>query len=113
MAVVDIEKVKDEIVERLKPLDPDKVILFGSYASGTPNDDSDIDLFLIKDDLKVENFDEYELLASKYITDLIYKYKIGFDFFSASSSYLNEREDYFYKVDILSNGKVLYERNSS
>lgn len=113
MAVVDIEKVKTEIVERLKPLDPDKVILFGSYACGTPNEDSDIDLFLIKDDLKVENFDEYELLASKHVTDLIYKYKIGFDLFSASSSYLNEREDYFYKIDILSNGKVLYERNSS
>ena len=34
--MVDIEKLKDEIVERLKPLDPDKVILFGSYAYGTP-----------------------------------------------------------------------------
>ena len=47
--MVDIEKLKDEIVERLKPLDPDKVILFGSYAYGTPNEDSDIDLFLLKD----------------------------------------------------------------
>ena len=36
--MVDIEKLKDEIVERLKPLDPDKVILFGSYAYGTPNE---------------------------------------------------------------------------
>lgn len=112
MPIIDIEKVKDEIVERLKPLDPDKVILFGSYAYGTPNEESDIDLFLIKDDLKVENFDDYELLASKHITDLIYKYKIGFDLLSASSSYLNKREDYFYQVDILNKGRVLYERNS-
>jgi predicted nucleotidyltransferase len=111
--MVDIEVLKHEIIERLKPLDPDKIILFGSYAYGTPNEDSDIDLFLIKDDLAVNNFDKYELEASRYITDLIYKYKTGFDLLSASSSYLNQREDYFYKVDILQNGRVLYERNSS
>ena len=111
--MVDIEKIKDEIVERLKPLDPDKIILFGSYAYGTPTEDSDIDLFLVKDDLNVENFDKYELQASKNITDLIYKYKTGFDLLSASSNYLDKRQDYFYKVEILKNGKVLYERNSS
>ena len=41
--MVDIEKLKPLIVERLKPLNPDKIILFGSYAYGTPNEDSDID----------------------------------------------------------------------
>jgi len=46
--MVDIEVLKHEIVERLKPLKPDKIILFGSYAYGTPNDESDIDLFLVK-----------------------------------------------------------------
>jgi len=111
--MVDIEILKHEIVECLKPLDPDKIILFGSYAYGTPSEESDIDLFLVKDDLTVDGFDEYELKASRYITDLIYKYKTGFDLLSASSSYLNKKEDYFYKVDILQNGKVLYERNSS
>ena len=46
--MVDIEKIKHEIVERLKPLDPDKIILFGSYAYGTPNEDSDIDLCIVE-----------------------------------------------------------------
>ena len=32
--MVDIEVLKKEIVERLKPLEPDKIILFGSYAYG-------------------------------------------------------------------------------
>ena len=111
--MIDIEELKHEIIERLKLLDPDKIILFGSYAYGTPTEDSDIDLFLIKDDLAINNFDAYELQASRSITDLIYKYKTGFDLLSASSSYLNQREDYFYKVDILQNGKVLYELTSS
>lgn len=35
------------IVERLKAIDPYKIILFGSYACGTPNIDSDIDLIVI------------------------------------------------------------------
>ncbi|MFZ2633683.1 MAG: nucleotidyltransferase domain-containing protein [Desulfosalsimonadaceae bacterium] len=29
---------------------PQEIILFGSYASGTPSRDSDIDLLVIKDD---------------------------------------------------------------
>jgi len=111
--MVDIEQLKYEIVEKLKPLDPDKVILFGSYAYGTPNEDSDIDLFLVKDTLDENTQDNYELEANRQISDLIYKHKIGFDLLSASTDYLNQREDYFYKVDILQNGKVLYERNSS
>ncbi len=28
---------------------PDKIILFGSYAHGHPNEDSDIDLLIVKD----------------------------------------------------------------
>jgi len=43
--LVDIEKLKLEIIEALKPLKPDKIILFDSYAYGTLNKDSDIDLF--------------------------------------------------------------------
>lgn len=111
--MIDIEIVKYEIIERLKPLDPQKIILFGSYAYGTPTNESDIDLFLVKEDLDLDKLDVYELEASRKITDLVYKYKIGFDVLSAPSNYLNEREDYFYKVDILQNGKVLYERSVS
>ena len=46
--MVDIEKVKNEIVERLKPLNPDKIILFGSYAYGTPTENSDIDICIVE-----------------------------------------------------------------
>jgi len=102
--MIDIEKVKLEIVERLKPLNPDKVILFGSYAYGTPNEDSDIDLFLIKD----TNDTKYEARALLKLRDLMRKYKIGFDILSASNNMLKSRNDHFYRVDILEKGKVLY-----
>ena len=111
--MVDIERLKKEIVESLKPLKPDKIILFGSYAYGEPNEESDIDLFLLKDDLKFEETRNYEIDASKQLFKLTKKYNIGFDILSAPTDYIKKREDYFYKVDILQNGKVIFEQTNS
>lgn len=36
------------LLEKLRPLDPEKIILFGSYAKGKPDPDSDIDLLIVK-----------------------------------------------------------------
>jgi len=41
------ESLKNEIIEDLRTIDPFKVILFGSYAYGIPNEDSDIDLYIV------------------------------------------------------------------
>ncbi len=68
--MVDIEKLKPLIIEKLKPLNPDKIILFGSFAYGTPNDDSDIDIFLLKDGLNRDNIRAFELEASKRLRDI-------------------------------------------
>lgn len=39
-----------EVVEKIvKEYRPEKIILFGSYAWGTPTEGSDIDLFIVKD----------------------------------------------------------------
>jgi len=111
--MVDIEKIKSEIIEALKPLKPNKIILFGSYAYGTPDEDSDIDLFLLKDDLTIDETRYYEREAGKRLLPLQLKYKTnGIDILSAPTEYIQKREDYFYKVDILQNGKVWYERTS-
>jgi predicted nucleotidyltransferase len=40
----EIQSFADLIVERFKP---QKIILFGSYASGTPTSDSDLDLLVV------------------------------------------------------------------
>ena len=45
----EIQKVINDIVEKLvAEYDPQKVVLFGSYAYGSPRSDSDIDLLIIK-----------------------------------------------------------------
>lgn len=42
----EIERIVRRIVEGYHPL---KVVLFGSYAYGTPHEDSDIDMLVIKE----------------------------------------------------------------
>jgi len=48
--MINIEELKPQIIKALMPLNPDKIILFGSYAYGTPNEDSDIDLYIVTND---------------------------------------------------------------
>ena len=43
---------EEEIVEKLKTLNPLKIILFGSYAYGTPYRDSDLDISKIRIDAR-------------------------------------------------------------
>lgn len=81
--MINIEEVKTELIEQLKPLDLDKVILFGSFANGTPTEDSDIDLYIVtKDDYIPQSFKEkiqlklkvseaLDGICKKYPTDLI------------------------------------------
>lgn len=53
------ESVKNEIIENLRTIDPAKVILFGSYAYGSPNQDSDIDLYIVtKEDFIPATYEE-------------------------------------------------------
>jgi len=44
------QKQINEVVEMIaSKFKPEKIILFGSYASGTPTEESDLDLLVIKD----------------------------------------------------------------
>jgi predicted nucleotidyltransferase len=64
----------NQVIERLKPLNPEKIILFGSYAYGSPDEESDIDLMVIlKDNFIPKDFNEnmnLYLRVSSRIRDL-------------------------------------------
>ncbi len=45
-----IDLVKSIVQRLVSSLQPEQIILFGSYAYGQPNDDSDIDLLVIVSD---------------------------------------------------------------
>ncbi len=102
-----IEKIIGEIVERIrKEYRPEKIILFGSYAYGKPREESDIDLFIIKDTNKrrIDRFVEVKKLVYDpnrgiSVSPLVY-----------TNQELQERlkiKDFFV-CEILEKGKVLY-----
>lgn len=64
-AKIDIKRIIKEFVARLEPeVRVKKVILYGSYAGGRPDEWSDLDIAVISDDFKKMNpFKQAEFLA--------------------------------------------------
>lgn len=52
------KELQNEIVNTLKTLNPYKIILFGSYAYGEPDEESDIDLLFINNEDNYKSFAE-------------------------------------------------------
>ena len=49
----------NDIVKKLKTINPEKIIIFGSYANGTPEEESDVDLYIVThDDFIPQNWRE-------------------------------------------------------
>jgi len=108
-------KSKKFIDEKLKPIaekiiqeyQPDKIILFGSYAWGRPTEDSDVDLFIVKKSAK-RRIDRARELRTKLIGN---KFP-PMDLLIYTPEELQKRiamEDLFIK-DVLVKGKVLYSK---
>ncbi|MFZ5822201.1 MAG: nucleotidyltransferase domain-containing protein [Chloroflexota bacterium] len=97
-----IDDVVYQIVEKFQPI---KIILFGSYAYGTPKRESDVDLLVIMDtDLK-ETQQEIQILTN-------IDYHFGLDLLVRTPEVLERRiqmGDPFLK-EIVRKGKVVYER---
>jgi predicted nucleotidyltransferase len=97
----------DEVVKRITTkFNPDKIILFGSYASGKPNENSDLDLLIIQEtDLPMHKraIDiRLSLIGTMIPIDLLVYTKTEFD---------DERNKSFSFISsALRNSKVLYER---
>ena len=43
------EKINEVINRIVKNINPEKIILFGSYASGNPSEESDLDILIVKE----------------------------------------------------------------
>jgi predicted nucleotidyltransferase len=94
-------------VERLvQALDPEKIILFGSYAYGKPNRNSDVDMLVIKDSDErwtVLTANAYRAVWGKtFPMDILVRTP-------AEIAHRLEIEDWFI-TEIVKRGKVLYER---
>lgn len=69
------ESLRNEIIEFLRPLNPEKVILFGSYAYGIPNPDSDIDLYVVTNENFISETYEENLQIKKRVYLALSKFR--------------------------------------
>ena len=104
--MIEIAKIYDIVARIAAKFNPDKIILFGSYASGTPNNDSDIDLLVIKDtDLPrhKRSFDIQKMLIGSMIPmDILVYTNTEFE------KEKNEKNSFLNSA--IKTSKILYER---
>lgn len=104
------------IIERLKTLDPVKVILFGSYAYGTPDSHSDIDLLVVlNDDTIPQSFQENmkkKLLVRKAIWELSKQISIDLVVHTKPMHQKFQALGSMFAREIEQKGKVLYETDN-
>lgn len=107
MELIEQSKIQ-EIVERIvKNYNPDKVILFGSYAQGTATEKSDVDFLIVKDSPLPRHQRGGEVRRHLYGTlvpmdILVYTNAELEEFQDVKSSFINT---------VMKTGKVLYARN--
>jgi|SRR5450759_4124932 len=104
-----IESIIQQLVDRIKQFDPEKIILFGSYAYGTPGENSDVDLFVVKN-VRKEDIRDLRLSIRKHLRDIIYNQKVPVDLLLDSQENVNERirlGDSIYE-EIMSKGRTVY-----
>ena len=98
-----IQDVVDKIVQGYQP---EKIILFGSYAYGTPTEDSDLDLLIIKDT-------EEKMRARKNkVRQYIWHTTIPVDIWIYNMTEFTKEDDWGtgFFAEIKQGGKTLYEK---
>lgn len=106
---MDQEKINEKIAavvdKIIKEYQPEKIILFGSWAWGKPHEDSDVDLLIIKDTLRPRVDRERELRS------LLFPPSLALDILVYTreeiEKSINENHNLFIE-DIVRNGKTLY-----
>ena len=98
----DIERVAQQIAEKF---DPERIILFGSYAYGNPTDDSDVDMLVV---METEERPIEAAVRIRLGTDAHFP----MDLLVRTPEVLRQRiewEDWFLR-EIVEKGEVLYEK---
>jgi predicted nucleotidyltransferase len=106
----------DQIYNRLKKINPYKIILFGSYAYGIPKEDSDIDLIVVTNDMSYpKNYKEHMeiyLKVSHLLTDIIKNQSIDLIVYTRPMYDKFIELDSMFAREVHKKGKILYEKDS-
>ncbi len=99
----EIKKITDQII---KGYNPEKIILFGSYAYGKPKLSSDVDLLVVKKTSKrfgTRLFEVAEIINSEMGTDILV--------YTPKEWQEGLKKKYYFFKEINNKGKLIYEKN--
>lgn len=103
------DKKITEIIKKITAeFKPEKIILFGSWAWGKPEPDSDVDMLIVKKSSKPRAEREYELRS------LLFPPEIPLDIIVYTPEELKqkiENDRNLFLKDIVNNGLTLYDNN--
>jgi len=98
----EIKKITDQII---KGYNPEKIILFGSYAYGKPKPSSDVDLLVVKKTGKrfgTRLFEVAEIISSEMGTDILV--------YTPKEWREGLKKNYYFFKEINNKGKLIYEK---
>lgn len=106
--MIGTDKISEIVNKIALGYNPEKIILFGSYATGTPNDNSDLDLFVVKES------DLPRPQRTVQVRKLIYGSMVPIDLIVYTPKEIDESKDnkFSFVYEVLNTGKILYERAS-
>ena len=105
---ISLPQIKQAALKMADAVDPDKIILFGSYAYGKPNKDSDVDFLLVVPQKTRNDRNKMYLKASKALDPHTFPCDIVIRSKSDISWRMNEGDCFLQEV--MEKGQVLYER---
>ena len=104
--MIDRQKITAFVSEVARQFQPERVVLFGSYAYGQPGADSDVDLLVIM---------PHEGHSAIQAAEILKRIRAGFpmDLIVRSPQVIRQRlaMDDFFITEILAQGQTLYEAN--
>ncbi len=107
------DKYIDQLKRRISELNPHLILLFGSHASGTAGEDSDIDLIVVtKDEFIPDNFKEridLQLRVSEHIFDIAKKVPVDLIVYTLPMYKKLLEQNNGFANDVKTKGKVIYE----
>ena len=104
--MIEKDKISEIVNKIVSGYKPEKIILFGSYATGNPNENSDLDLFVIKET------DIPRPQRTVQVRKMIYGSMVPIDLIVYTPKEIEESKNnkFSFVYEVLNNGTTLYER---
>ncbi len=106
--MIENDKISEIVNKIVSGYNPEKIILFGSYATENPGENSDLDLLVIKET------DLPRPLRAVQVRKMIYGSMVPIDLIVYTPKEIEESKDnkFSFVYEVLNTGKTLYERAS-